>query len=119
VGRPGARRTRGDRRNRKRRGPATIDELTPQELQIALALAGGKTTKETAAALFLSPKTVEYHLRHVYQKLGIHSREELPERSPPTAPNKGCAGVCPADATAPSWCATRWNGAVSCAGCWG
>lgn len=62
---------------RKRRDPATIDELTPQELQIALALAGGKTTRETAAALFLSPKTVEYHLRHVYQKLGIHSREEL------------------------------------------
>jgi len=62
---------------RRRRDPATIGELTPQELQIALALAGGKTTKETAAALFLSPKTVEYHLRHVYQKLGIHSREEL------------------------------------------
>jgi DNA-binding CsgD family transcriptional regulator len=62
---------------RKRRAPATIDELTPQELQIALALAAGRTTRETAAALFLSPKTVEYHLRHVYQKLGIHSREEL------------------------------------------
>jgi DNA-binding CsgD family transcriptional regulator len=62
---------------RRRRDPATIDELTPQELQIALALAAGKTTRETAAALFLSPKTVEYHLRHVYQKLGIHSREEL------------------------------------------
>ena len=62
---------------RRRRDPATIDELTPQELQIALALAGGKTTRETAAALFLSPKTVEYHLRHVYQKLGIHSRDEL------------------------------------------
>ena len=40
-------------------------------------LAGGRTTKETAAALFLSPKTVEYHLRHVYQKLGIGSRAEL------------------------------------------
>ena len=40
-------------------------------------LAGGATTKETAAALFLSPKTVEYHLRHVYQKLGIASRSEL------------------------------------------
>jgi DNA-binding CsgD family transcriptional regulator len=62
---------------RRRRGPAAIDELTPQELQIALALAGGRTTRETAAALFLSPKTVEYHLRHVYQKFGIHSRNEL------------------------------------------
>jgi ATP/maltotriose-dependent transcriptional regulator MalT len=61
----------------RRRDPSTIDELTPQELQIGLLLAGGKTTRETAAALFLSPKTVEYHLRHVYQKLGIHSREEL------------------------------------------
>jgi DNA-binding CsgD family transcriptional regulator len=62
---------------RRRRDPATIDALTPQELQIALALAAGRTTRETAAALFLSPKTVEYHLRHVYQKLGIHSRDEL------------------------------------------
>jgi DNA-binding CsgD family transcriptional regulator len=61
----------------RRRDPATIDELTPQELQIAVLLAGGKTTRETAAALFLSPKTIEYHLRHVYQKLDIHSREEL------------------------------------------
>ena len=59
------------------RDPSTIDELTPQELQIALLLTAGKTTRETAAALFLSPKTVEYHLRHVYQKLGIHSRDEL------------------------------------------
>ena len=62
---------------RQRRDLSTIDELTPQELQIAILLTGGKTTRETAAALFLSPKTVEYHLRHVYQKLGIHSRDEL------------------------------------------
>ena len=40
---------------------------------MAPAIAGG----EAAAALFLSPKTIEYHLRHVYLKLGIHSREEL------------------------------------------
>ncbi|HSZ05167.1 MAG TPA: helix-turn-helix transcriptional regulator, partial [Solirubrobacteraceae bacterium] len=39
-----------------------------------------KTTREAAAALFLSPKTVEYHLRHVYQRLGIHSRDELARR---------------------------------------
>jgi DNA-binding CsgD family transcriptional regulator len=63
----------------RRRDPSTIDELTPQELQIALLLAGGRTTREAAAALFLSPKTIEYHLRHVYQKLDIHSREELAE----------------------------------------
>jgi DNA-binding CsgD family transcriptional regulator len=40
----------------RRRNPATIDELTPQELQIALRVAEGRTTRETAAALFLSPK---------------------------------------------------------------
>jgi DNA-binding CsgD family transcriptional regulator len=62
---------------RRRRDPSTIAELTPQELQIALLLTAGRTTREAAAALFLSPKTVEYHLRHVYQKLGIHSRDEL------------------------------------------
>ncbi len=61
----------------RRRDPTTIDELTPQELRIALQLAGGITIREAAAALFLSPKTVDYHLRHVYQKLDIHSREEL------------------------------------------
>jgi DNA-binding CsgD family transcriptional regulator len=61
----------------RRRDPSTIDELTPQELQISILLADGKTTRETATALFLSPKTIEYHLRHVYQKLSIHSREEL------------------------------------------
>jgi DNA-binding CsgD family transcriptional regulator len=65
---------------RQPRDASTIDVLTPQELQIALLLTGGKTTRETAAALFLSPKTVEYHLRHVYQRLGIHSRDELAQR---------------------------------------
>jgi DNA-binding CsgD family transcriptional regulator len=65
----------GEKRQRQHAQP--IDQLTPQELQIAISLAAGKTTRETAAALFLSPKTVEYHLRHVYQKLGIHSRDEL------------------------------------------
>jgi DNA-binding CsgD family transcriptional regulator len=56
------------------------NELTPQEMQIATMLAGGRSTRETAAALFLSPKTVEYHLRHVYTKLDVHSREALARR---------------------------------------
>jgi DNA-binding CsgD family transcriptional regulator len=42
-----------------------------------MLLAGGRTTREAATTLFLSPKTIEYHLRHVYLKLGVHSREEL------------------------------------------
>jgi DNA-binding CsgD family transcriptional regulator len=61
----------------RRRDPSTLDELTPQELQVALLLAEGRTTRQAAAALFLSPKTIEYHLRGVYRKLGISSREEL------------------------------------------
>ncbi len=61
----------------RRRDVSTLDQLTPQELQIARLLAGGKTTREAAAAVFVSPKTIEYHLRHVYGKLGIHSRDEL------------------------------------------
>lgn len=61
----------------QRREAMVIDALTPQERQVAQLLAGGRTTREAAAALFLSPKTVEYHLRHVYAKLGVRSREAL------------------------------------------
>lgn len=60
-----------------RRDESVRHRLTPQELQIALALARGQSTREAAAMLFLSPKTVEYHLRNVYDKLEIRSRDEL------------------------------------------
>lgn len=62
-----------------RRDADPRSSLTPQELQVSLLLVEGRTTRETAAALFLSPKTVEYHLRKVYTKLGIGSRGELAE----------------------------------------
>ncbi len=61
----------------RRRDVTTLNDLTPQELQIALSLAEGRTTRQTAAALFLSPKTIEYHLRSVYRKLSVGSRSEL------------------------------------------
>jgi DNA-binding CsgD family transcriptional regulator len=63
----------------RKRDPSTLDQLTPQELQVALLLADGRTTREAAASMFLSPKTIEYHLRNVYRKLGVHSRPELAE----------------------------------------
>ena len=59
------------------RDASTLDELTSQELRIARLLADGLTTREAAAAIFVSPKTVEYHLGHVYRKLGINSRAAL------------------------------------------
>jgi DNA-binding CsgD family transcriptional regulator len=60
-----------------RRDPTAPEKLTPQELQIALQVAEGKTNRDVAAALFLSPKTVEFHLTRIYRKLNIHSRAEL------------------------------------------
>ena len=60
-----------------RTSTGVVPALTPQELQVSLLLAEGRTTREAAAALFLSPKTVEYHLRKVYTKLGIRSRSDL------------------------------------------
>nr|WP_239579481.1 AAA family ATPase [Microlunatus panaciterrae] len=63
-----------------RPGQNPISRLTPRELQIAVPLADGRTIRQVASALFLSPKTVEYHLRNVYRKFGIDSRSQLAAR---------------------------------------
>ena len=54
-----------------------MDSLTESELKIAHLVAGGATNREVAQRLFLSPHTVNSHLRNVFAKLGIRSRTEL------------------------------------------
>jgi DNA-binding NarL/FixJ family response regulator len=54
-----------------------VDLLTPQELQVARLAAEGLSSRDIASRLFLSRRTVEYHLYKAYPKLGVRSRAEL------------------------------------------
>jgi DNA-binding CsgD family transcriptional regulator len=65
-----------------RRRPARSDLLTPQEARVATAVGRGLSNRQVAAELFLSPRTIEFHLRQIYRKLGIHSRAQLIRRWP-------------------------------------
>jgi ATP/maltotriose-dependent transcriptional regulator MalT len=70
-----ARRELGGRRASHRHGG--VESLTAHEREVVSLVARGATNRETAAALFVSPKTIEYHLANAYRKLDVRSRTEL------------------------------------------
>jgi DNA-binding CsgD family transcriptional regulator len=89
--RPWAERARNELRASGARTPkpqqTAVSDLTPQEMQVALTVGQGNSNRDTAAQLFISPKTVEHHLSRIYQKLGLRSRTDL-ARLLPTLSNR-------------------------------
>jgi DNA-binding CsgD family transcriptional regulator len=71
---------------RKARAPRSgLDSLTPSERRVADLAAAGLTTRQIAESLFVTPKTVEFHLRHIYQKLEVRTRSDLATLLEPAA----------------------------------
>ena len=90
----GAGRTRAarDRRARPSWSVGRADDLTPREIQVAELARAGESNPQIGARLFISARTVEYHLRKVFAKLGIESRRQLAVRGPARLDRRVCAG---------------------------
>jgi DNA-binding CsgD family transcriptional regulator len=68
-----------------------IDQLTPAELRVAMAVARGLTNREASLDLCVSTKTIDYHLGNIYRKLGVRTRTEMTAQLLGTGPGDGVA----------------------------
>lgn len=66
----------------RKRDASTVLDLLPQELQVVRLVRQGLSNRDVAGRRFVSPRTVEFHLSHVYRKLGLRSRGELASLAP-------------------------------------
>lgn len=66
-----------EREDRRRQAEAALASLTPRQRQIARLAAEGRTNRDIARALWLSPETVKTHLRRALERFGVHSKSEL------------------------------------------
>jgi DNA-binding CsgD family transcriptional regulator len=76
---------------------APADGLTGAEHRIAALIAQGQTNRQVAAALFITENTVQTHIRHIFQKLGVRSRTELAARFLATPASTATSGTLPLD----------------------
>jgi len=84
-----ARELRATGEHPRKRAAQPTDALTAHELHIARLVATGATSREVGAQLFLSPRTIEAHLRSIFRKLGITSRRQLKELALPDWAGRG------------------------------
>lgn len=79
---------RASRETARKRDPSTLVKLTPMELKVAQLVSSGLSNKDVAAKIWVSPRTVAFHLRNIFAKAGVSSQVSSPSSNCPSRPPK-------------------------------